>query len=265
MTARRDKAMALARIGLGVGTMLFALEMYVVLRRIAGGSLAMPALSAELTPTGTSAAVHGGLLAAAGLLITLGLGTRVAALVAVVLNVALLAVDQQCYSHHGWLLTNLTLLLAFAGSDRVWAVRRTDTAPPPSPWPHLLMLTQLSACYLFAAISKMNADFLSGEQFEGWLRWRLPDEVNLALAVGTVATELFLAVGFWFARTRVLAVFAGLGLHGSIVVMMSEGTLPFTTFALVCVSLYPLYACWDGLPRTATTHTTLNRSAVRSG
>lgn len=61
------------------------------------------------------------------------------------------------------------------------------------------------------------------------------------MALLVIATELFIAIGIWFPRTRMLALVTGVGLHVSIVALMHE-RLPLITFAVVCLSLYPLIA-----------------------
>lgn len=62
-----------------------------------------------------------------------------------------------------------------------------------------------------------------------------------ALAIATVVTELFLAAALWIRRLRVLAVVAGVGLHLSILIGLSDQTLVLTAFAAACMSTYWLF------------------------
>lgn len=234
------RAIAFARTGLGVACVLFSVEMTALLLAIAHGDMPFPMLPGTPAITETLALTYFCVSAVLGICIVIGFHTAFAAWVTIAMYVGLLLLDQQAYSHHGWLLSLMLAWLALAGPDRVHAVRHQSTARA-APWAQLLMMSQLSVCYLFAAVSKVNGDYLSGAQFSSWLRWDLGHELNQAIALGSVLTELFLAIGFWIPRVRGAAVLAGLGLHGSIVVMMAAGTLPFLTFALMCVSLYPLY------------------------
>lgn len=241
------RAIAFARTGLGVACILFAVEMTALLLAIAHGDMPFPMLHAAPQATETLALTYFCVAVALGICIAIGFHTAFAAWVTIAMYGGLLLVDQQAYSHHGWLLSLLLVWLALAGPDRVRAVRRQRNATA-VPWAQLLMMSQLSVCYFFAAVSKVNGDYLSGTQFDSWLRWDLGSEVHQAIAAGSILTELFLAIGLWIPRLRGVAVLAGLGLHGSIVVMMAQGTLPFLTFALMCLSLYPLYY---GLPAPA--------------
>ncbi|MBD8869143.1 HTTM domain-containing protein [Nocardioides donggukensis] len=241
LTGDLARPLALARIGLGVGTVLFALEMAVVLSRIAHGAVRLPVLPGVPDPTIPTVLAVTGLMVLAGICLAVGLFARPAAWAATLLNVALLLWDQQAYSHHAWLLTSLLPWLALSAPDRALAVRRVRHCGPAAAWAPMLLMTQLSLCYLFAGASKLNEGFLSGEPFAQWLRLDLPIELHQGLAVGAVGTELFLAFALWFRRTRRLGVAAGVGLHLSILVLMPDGTLPFAAFAVICLSLYPLF------------------------
>ena len=101
-------------------------------------------------------------------------------------------------------------------------------------------MTQLSACYLFAALAKLNPDFLSGEVLRQFLTVSLSTEATRVLAAMTVAAEFFLAFGLWLTATRWLAAAVGIGLHLTIPVMMSD-RFGLVCFSLTCLSLYPMF------------------------
>lgn len=236
------RALAAARIGLGIAICLNALENSAILMRVADGRITMPVTDHMPAPTATLALTYLTATLVAGVTVTLGLFTRFFAAIAAVLQMFALLWDQQVYTHHAWLITLLTLLLVLSTCDRAWAVgasSRQRTAG--TPWAPLLIMSLLSICYLFAGLSKINGEFLSGEHFQQWLRWPLSDSLNLTIAILTVPTECFLAVGLWFTRTRVLTAVTGFALHLSIVVLMNEATYHLVTFAIAALCLYPLF------------------------
>ncbi len=82
----------------------------------------------------------------------------------------------------------------------------------------------------------------AGDELRWSLRFERPDAFyDASRRCSVIATELFIAIGIWFRRTRRLALLIGIVLHVSIVVLMHD-RLPLFTFAVVCLSLYPLVA-----------------------
>lgn len=236
------RPVAVARIGLGLATVMNAVETARLLLAIAGGKLARPVFEWVPAPTHGAALAFLVLACVAGLAMALGVSTRAAAVVSTVLNVAVLAWDEQTYSGHRVLATMLVAYLVFARSDHAWSVPARgeggfDLVPW---WPQLLMMMQLSVCYCFAALSKVNPIFLSGDGLRNWMWVPLPDWIFGPLAIATVVTELFLAVGLWLPRTRWLAAAVGLSLHASIVFTLDD-PVPLIAFALACVPLYALF------------------------
>lgn len=238
------EAVALARIGLGLATMLNAYEMHRLLTGLAEGRLRIPLVEAIPAPTHPTVWATTVLAMAAGVALVLGWRPAAAASLATVVSAWCLVWDQQTYSNHRILALVLVGLLVFAHSDRAWAVRPRPGLTP-APWVQLLMMTQLSVCYLFAGLSKMNPVFPSGYAFDIWLWLDLPHALDMAIALATIATEVFLALGLWFARTRTLAVVLGLLLHASIVAFMADDNLTLFAFGLTCTSLYPLFHTWS--------------------
>lgn len=237
------RPVALARIGLGLAGLINTVELYVVLGGIAGGRLARPFFH-WVPPVTPDAAL---LLMAIGVTATVaiitGVGTSAGAAVYSVTTATALLWDQQTYSSHQVLLLLLTTYLVFARSDRAYSLaRRTGPRPGVPWWPQLLMMTQLSALYFFAGVSKINHEFLSGGPLSGWVRFSLPEWVVAPMAMATIVTEvLVLAIGLWVPRVRVLAVAAGVCLHLSIVIMLAGNTVALIAFALACVPVYLLF------------------------
>ena len=110
-------------------------------------------------------------------------------------------VEQQVYSNHYWLLTLLLALIAFTPADRRLSLigTRTDDDHAPSA-AAMLMLTQLTVCYAFGALSKMNPWWIAGDELRNALRLELAGWMYALLAVAVVVTELFIAVGFGSGR-----------------------------------------------------------------
>jgi predicted DCC family thiol-disulfide oxidoreductase YuxK len=179
---------------------------------------------------------------------TIGVFTVPAGVVLAATLAAFMAVDQQLYSNHLYLMVLLVGLLVAARPGRalsVDALRDGEQSSSPA-LPLLLIRGQISIVYLFAALSKLNATFLSGTVLNSHLRadgplglpseWRV-FEVMAALSVITILLELALAVGLWIPRWRRSVMTLGLMLHLGILFWM---TLPLqlTAFALVMWSGY---------------------------
>lgn len=206
------------------------------------------------------------LIFAGTLLFTIGWHTRTAGAAIIVGIGYILLYDQQMYSNHLYLLGLLVFLLMVGDSganlslDAMWqGGRRTVKA-----WPILLMKIQICVVYLFAGLSKVNPDYLSGNVlldtldpelmatpfFVAWTPMFLP-----ILAYASIGVELFIPLGLWFPRVRWVALASGIGLHTMIVFLMgwSNPLLAFqlTVFALTILSPYLLFfingkECTDG-------------------
>jgi hypothetical protein len=176
----------------------------------------------------------------AGVAIAAGYRVRQGATATVVLSTGVFLWDQQTYSSHRWLALLLVTYLIFARSDSAWTLRSGGGTSIPM-WPQFLMMSQLSVCYFFAAISKLNGSFLSGVPLSHWVWLPLPFWMFVLMAWATIAVELFLAVALWSRRVRKIAVALGVALHLSIVIALADQTLPLIAFAVSCLSLYPLF------------------------
>lgn len=235
------RALTIARVGLGVATLVIALENWMLLRLVAEGRYAMPALTWLPPPTEVTASVYLAVAISAAVAITVGVRVTAAATVSTALSCLLLVWDQQTFSNHLWLALVLVALLAPThAAPRNPGISAAALHQPPR-WPTTLMKTQLTVCYAFAALSKLNCSFLSGHPLAEWTRWDLPWSLAFSLSVSTVVVELFLAVGLWFRRPRRLAVILGFGLHVSIVIMIAQETPALAAFSLTCVCIYPLF------------------------
>lgn len=92
-----------------------------------------------------------------------------------------------------------------------------------------LLRTQAVAVYLFAALNKLNPEFLRGDAIATRVD-ELPFGVPLSLAaLGAVLVEAWLAWAVW-TRSR-FALPVAIGLHASIVVFMGTGPYEWTMLA----------------------------------
>jgi hypothetical protein len=236
------RPIAVVRIALGLAIVSNALEVSVVLKRLVDGRIRVPVLPWLPAPTEVAVNASAAVAVLAGVALAIGYFAGTAAFVSTVLSAWFFLWDQQTYSNHRVLITLLVAYLVFARSDTAWAARRRAGPEATVPWwPQLLMMTQLSVCYFFAAASKINPDFVGGDLFVTWLRWPLPEFSYPLMAVATILTEFFLAFALWWRRTRLIAAAVGVALHVSIVAGMAEQTVPLTAFALACVPVYGLF------------------------
>lgn len=270
LTQRVDpRPIGIARICLGLAGLLNTLELFVINTGLSSGKLTVPYFAWAPTITPTAALVVMAIAVTATVMIIVGIGTAVGAVIYSLTTTTVLLWDQQTYSSHQILVVLLVACLAFAESDRVYSpVRRPEHRPDVPWWPQLLMMTQLSALYLFAGLSKINHEFLSGGPLSTWVGDALPDWIFQPMAVATVVTEaVVLAVGLWLPRVRVISVVVGVCLHLSILVLISEGLLnllQLIAFALACVPLYPLFLTRPSPPSAGRTGTApLTKGAPR--
>ncbi len=240
------RPLALTRIGVGVAGGMIGLETWRLLIKVsAPDKLQVPAfawlpdLSYELI---WALFAVWTLLAAA---LTLGLRARLAAAGLALLAAVAMLLDQQVYSNHLALMAVLCGLLALGQPAAVWSLdarRRPPVAASPY-WPVLLIKIQISTLYGFAALSKLNDVYLSGEVLErstwGFVN-KLGDPILIVAAVAGVAVELFLSVGLWNERLQRIAFPLGLSFH-LLIVATFDNPLPLIPFALLALSPYVLF------------------------
>ncbi len=195
-----------------------------------------------------------------GLAFLLGWQTRAAGVVLGVTMGATLALDQQLYSNHLYLMLLLTglLLLASAGGAISLDARGGRGAATAPGWATWLLQVQVSVVYLFAGLSKLNANYLSGSVIAASLRtagplaipagWR-SQQPMMALAVLSICLELLVAAGLWSRRWRAAALVGGLSLHVGVSAWLVP-TEQLVIFSLVMLPLYLLFL--DAVPGSLT-------------
>lgn len=246
------RQLAAARILIGANAAFAALEAARMLPRLLSPIVVKVPFSSfvPLLPAGALRLfIAVWLLAAAAF--ALGWKTRAAGSVLVFVTGYTLLMDQQTYSNHLYLLFLVVLLLTISGSGAAWSwdARRASQGDVAG-WPILLLKIQVTLVYFFSAAAKITPRYLSGEiltrslKQEGWLAvpesWRTPAAMS-AIAVASIAAELFIAFGLWSPRLRLAAIIAGTGFHLLIIAVLDSSRLSLGIFALEMFAAYLLF------------------------
>jgi hypothetical protein len=226
LSARVDgRRLVVPRVMVGLGALARGVEADRILGQVlAPGRLRLPYLPVPAIPAW---AVRPLVIAwgGAALLFALGLRPRLSGGVLIAIILYTLALDQQTYSNHLYLLAWIVSLLLFGlpASRSAAAVGQGLPAPALVPaWPVFLLKVQLSVVYFFSALAKVTPDFVSG----GLLRRHFRHEGMLAMpaawarvevlapvAIAAILLELFLAFAPWSPRLRKPAAWAAIGFH----------------------------------------------------
>jgi predicted DCC family thiol-disulfide oxidoreductase YuxK len=245
------RPVALARIGVAIAALLELPNSADTLLSLAGPSVIhAPYLGFTPRPSEQLAFVLIGLWLVSAIAFMVGWRTRlVGGLLTATLGLVLL-LDQQLYSNHLYLMFLVVGLLTVADSGAAISLdaRRHGGRDFIPGWPVWLLCLQVSLVYGFAALAKLNPDFLSGSVLASYVRQGflgIPDawrsfEPMFVLSLLAVCTEAFLAFSLWMARWRPAAMVAGLGLHVFITGWLNPiGSL--LVFSLVILPLYLLF------------------------
>jgi Vitamin K-dependent gamma-carboxylase len=198
-----------------------------------------------------------------------GLWARPALLTAAALGFYGFLCDRLQYHNNRYCLLLLTCLVALSPCDRSfslwrWLRRRPE---PPRVAPRLLaraLGAQLSLVYLSSSIGKaLDADWRGGTvmllrfaEGHALLSRYLPAPVadllqapwfSQAASLGAIGSELFIALGPWFVRTRALALWLGVVFHAGI-----ELSANVELFSYTMLSGYVAFATPELCERRAT-------------
>ena len=198
-----------------------------------------------------------GLWLVGGVMLLVGWHTRYGGGMLIVALTAALLSDQQTYSNHLYLMLLVAVLLTVAGSGAALSfdARRVGGVDWVPGWPVWLLCVQVSIVYGFAALAKLNPDFLSGSVVASSLRrdglLALPEfwrsfQPALLLSMAAISSEAFLAFALWVPRWRPAGMVVGLGLHLFIAGWLSP-TVPLAVFSLLSLPLYLLFL--DAIPQ----------------
>lgn len=215
----------------------------------------MPLLPEALVPSHT---LYGALLALqalACLLALVGVAARPALLTAALIGLYLLACDRLQYHNNRYLLLLVAALVPFTPCTRSfvppWRTKPQLGQLGPR-WGARLIGAQLSLVYLASSVGKLlDQDWRGGLVMQlrfahvhraTWLpeslRALITTPAFAQLATGcALATELFLALGVWFPRTRVAALWLGVVFHAGI-----EAVAHVELFSYTMLSAYVVFA-----------------------
>jgi hypothetical protein len=183
-------------------------------------------------------------LAAAGVLLLLGLCYRAAALLVWLGLTYDFLLDASLYLNHGYLMCLIALLLCVMPADRAYALRRpgrrrVDAVVPF--WTLFLLRAQMLIVYFYAGVAKINGDWLRGAPLDAWLAdhgtfpvvgrnfgepWMI-----VALAWGGMVFDLAIGWLLLWGRTRAFALVAAGLFHACNHFWFDIGVFPFLAFA----------------------------------
>ena len=176
----------------------------------------------------------------------LGYRTRLSGTILFGLIVYHLAAGQSFFWSHIYFLGCLVLLLtvADAGADlsRDWMSRGGGRRTVPR-WGVALLKLHITIVYGFAAIAKLNPEFLSGAVLERALlrpEFLKTPEIVVALAWSSVAFEGCMAIALWMKPLRSWAIVAGVLFHAAIPVSIGL-TGGLVVFSASIVGTYVLF------------------------
>ncbi|HKO47088.1 MAG TPA: HTTM domain-containing protein [Polyangiaceae bacterium] len=241
--AEERDALVLGLLRLGISTLLFFNGLRMILELSRGGYFAgyfhLPMIPEQWLPSQTGYQLLLGLHALAALCAFVGFYPREALLTASSLGLYFLACDRLQYHNNRYALLLLGFLLAFTPCDRSFSLirgrahtlpREQRSAPT---FARRLFQIQVSLIYLGSTCGKLlDADWRSGQVL--FMRYAHAPEFCLqhglpvpswAMAILTsawfasvaaraaITSELFIALGIWWAPTRRLALWLGVVFH----------------------------------------------------
>ena len=248
-----SRPLGLVRVIIGLAALLRAFVALQVLAEISKPEIVhIPYVDWTPRPSIPIVAVVVVVWVAAAALFTLGWKVPWSGSALLLAIVATLALDQQAYSNHLYLMAWLVLLLVVADAGAGLSLGAADR--PVVRWVILLPMIQLSIVYGFSGASKLNDEFLSGLVLAGVMQdgvltfpqalWT-PEFLSV-MAVVVVGLELLLAVGIWITRLRPAVFVLGLSFHIAITLFMGN-TMELFVFSLEMLALYPLFLTQEPL------------------
>ena len=191
--------------------------------------------------------VHFAVLVVLGLMITFGLYYRVAATLFFFGFTYVFLLDQARYLNHFYLVVLLAFWMIFLPAHRTLSLdarRRPDFRREVAPaWTLWLFRAQLGVVYVYAAVAKMNMDWLSAEPLRMWLsekdRTQKPiigpllarEETAWVMSYGGLLLDLLCVPFLLWRRTRIFAFLAVLSFHAINYLVFSIGIFPWLMLA----------------------------------
>lgn len=232
---REPYVLGLLRVAFALLSLLLTLKLAQPLLRgeYFGDVFHMPIVPERWVP---GRALYALLLSLQGLMAILGLVgilARPALLLASSIGLFGLLCDRLGYHNNRYELLLLTFLVALTPCDRSFRLRGPASAGPAPRWAVRLVGAQLSLVYLASSLGKLfDGAWRSGAVLAPRFALAVPvaarvlppgvaavfasRELAHAASLAAIASELFLALGLWFAPTRALALWLGFMFHAGI-------------------------------------------------
>lgn len=210
--------------------------------------------------------LHFGALAVLAACITLGLFYRPAAILFAVGFAYTRLMDVTNYLNHEYLEVLLVGLMALMPLHGMWSLdarRRPDVRRESLPaWMRYTLILQVGLVYFYAALAKLNADWLlHGQPLSIWLAARTETPVFGALFAQPWAPVVMSWAGFLYdltiplwllwPKTRRAAYVVVLGFHSMTAVLFDIGMFPFIMSAATWVFFAPSWPRRVGAPTPA--------------
>jgi hypothetical protein len=239
-------AYVLGLLRLALSALLFLNSGRLILELCRGGYFGnffhIPMVPEAWLPSATGYAVLLGVETLGAVLAFVGVWPREALLTASSLGLFVLTLDRLQYHNNRYALLLLGFLLAFTPCDRSFLLARPQMHTMPEPeriaptFARRLFQIQVSLVYLGSACGKLlDADWRGGQvlllrfastgnfwaargvTLPGWVDAVLSSVLFASFAAKlAIGTELFIALGMWWPRTRRLALWVGVLFHFSI-------------------------------------------------
>jgi hypothetical protein len=201
--------------------------------------------------------VLGWLGVVAGAAMVIGIASRAATSIALVVVAYLLFLDMTGFAHNRGFLVWILFGLALLPTGRAVALdaRRRGPVSDLGPyWPIFMLKVVVTSVYFTSGFTKLlDADWRSGlvlwdrvnrfehlVPFDGWAHDVITSRAfHHLLSPSAIALELFLAAALWHPRTRLAAVWVALVFHTSIEVAASVQTFSYSAIAALLLWVTP--------------------------
>lgn len=189
----------------------------------------------------------------AGILIVLGLFYRLAATLAFACISYIFLVDASNYLNHFYLFIIFSGMMIFMPANKTWSLdawlwptRAQSTVPA---WTYQSIRWQFVIVYFYAAVAKMNVDWINGMPLFDWIGSRAelggfnvifayPITIYL-FAYGGLFYDLLIAPMLMWKKTRFIAVLLSLFFHLSNYILFNIGMFPWFMLAATTIFFEP--------------------------
>lgn len=180
------------------------------------------------------------LMAIAGLMIAFGFLFRLSLLLFLLPFIYLFLIEETYYQNHHYLLILFGVLLLFTEAGRVlsvdaWLKGLKSTLVPETDY--FILRFQIAVVYFFAAIAKINPDWLRGEPMREWLTRRGLGEYALAMSYGGLLYDLLIIPALLWRKTRYFALAASVLFHATNQKLFSIGIFPWMAMSATLLFL----------------------------